>query len=607
MCGIAGWITYHNNIEEQVDIQTQMLETLKRRGPNDNGTYTKEYVNLMHARLSIMDPENGVQPMHYKQYVITYNGELYNTKEIKKDLIEKGYHFTTECDTEVLLKAYVCYQERCLDMLNGIFAFAIWNKEEQTLFMARDRLGVKPFFYYLDDENFLFASEIKTLLKHPLVEAVVDDDGLKELFLLGPARTAGKTPFRDIKELKQGECATYDQKGLHIDTYWKLQAKKHKENLEQTQKHLKELVVECINDQLDSDVGICTFLSGGLDSSIISKIASQRYSDLETFSIEYEDNEKYFTKSIFQPNRDADFIDLMVNDIHSLHTNIILSQNDIVNALDDATKARDLPGMAEIDSSLLLFCNAIKDVKSVALSGEGADEILGGYPWYYNEEILWKDEFPWSHSYDIRVSCLKDDLIQDGEDYVKCAYYKTISDVSYLEDESAKERRMREMFYLNMRWFLQTLLDRKDRMSMYNGLEVRVPFLDYRLVEYAFNMPWRYKSLNGREKGILREAFRGILPDEIINRKKSPYPKTFHPLYTELLVKRIQKILKSECLLSKILDTNKVNYMIDHLDTIEVPWYGQLMKGPQILAYFVQMHTFFETYHVKLKLQGKSI
>lgn len=607
MCGIAGWITYHNNIEKQVDIQTQMLETLKRRGPNDNGTYTEEHVNLMHARLSIMDPENGVQPMHYKQYVITYNGELYNTKEIKKDLIEKGYHFTTECDTEVLLKAYVCYQERCLDMLNGIFAFAIWNKEDQTLFMARDRLGVKPFFYYLDDENFLFASEIKTLLKHPLVEAVVDDDGLKELFLLGPARTAGKTPFRDIKELKQGECATYDQEGLHIHTYWKLQAKKHKENLEQTQKHLKELVSECINDQLDSDVGICTFLSGGLDSSIISKIASQRYSDLETFSIEYEDNEKYFTKSIFQPNRDADFIDLMVNDIHSLHTNIILSQNDIVNALDDATKARDLPGMAEIDSSLLLFCHAIKNVKSVALSGEGADEILGGYPWYYNEEILWKDEFPWSHSYDIRVSCLKDDLIQDGEDYVKCAYYKTISDVSYLEDESAKERRMREMFYLNMRWFLQTLLDRKDRMSMYNGLEVRVPFLDYRLVEYAFNMPWRYKSLNGREKGILREAFRGILPDEIINRKKSPYPKTFHPLYTELLVKRIHKILKSECLLSKILDTNKVNYMIDHLDTIEVPWYGQLMKGPQILAYFVQMHTFFETYHVKLKLQGKSI
>lgn len=607
MCGIAGWITYHNNIEKQVDIQTQMLETLKRRGPNDNGTYTEEHVNLMHARLSIMDPENGVQPMHYKQYVITYNGELYNTKEIKKDLIEKGYHFTTECDTEVLLKAYVCYQERCLDKLNGIFAFAIWNKEEQTLFMARDRLGVKPFFYYLDDENFLFASEIKTLLKHPLVEAVVDDDGLKELFLLGPARTAGKTPFRDIKELKQGECATYDQKGLHIHTYWKLQAKKHKENLEQTQKHLKELVSECINDQLDSDVGICTFLSGGLDSSIISKIASQRYSNLETFSIEYEDNEKYFTKSIFQPNRDADFIDLMVNDIHSLHTNIILSQKDIVNALDDATKARDLPGMAEIDSSLLLFCNAIKNVKSVALSGEGADEILGGYPWYYNEEILWKDEFPWSHSYDIRVSCLKDDLIQDGEDYVKCAYYKTISDVSYLEDESAKERRMREMFYLNMRWFLQTLLDRKDRMSMYNGLEVRVPFLDYRLVEYAFNMPWRYKSLNGREKGILREAFRGILPDEIINRKKSPYPKTFHPLYTELLVKRIHKILKSECLLSKILDTNKVNYMIDHLDTIEVPWYGQLMKGPQILAYFVQMHTFFETYHVKLKLQGKSI
>lgn len=604
MCGIAGWIAYHQNIEDQKEIQKAMLSTLQRRGPDDQGIYTEKHLQLLHARLSIMDPEHGKQPMHYKEYVICYNGELYNTAALRQDLKEKGYHFDTNCDTEVLLKAYVCYKERCLEKINGIFAFAIWNKKEQTLFIARDRLGVKPLFYYLDQEQFLFGSEIKTILKHPDVEAIVDDDGLKELFLLGPARTAGKTPIRDIKELRQGEYAVYDQNGLHIHTYWKLKAQKHEESLEQTKAHLKQLVSDCINDQLDSDVGICTFLSGGLDSSIISKIAAERYPDLETFSIEYEENEKYFTKSIFQPNRDADFIDLMVNDIHSKHTNVILTQKDVVVALEDALKARDLPGMAEIDSSLLLFCAKIKQAKSVALSGEGADEILGGYPWYYNDEILWKDEFPWSHSYDVRVSCLKDNLIKDGEDYVKRAYYKSICDVSYLDEEDAKERRMREMFYLNMRWFLQTLLDRKDRMSMYNSLEVRVPFLDYRLVEYAFNIPWRYKSLNGREKGILREAFREMLPEEIINRKKSPYPKTFHPLYTEMLVKRIREILNSECLLAHILDVDKVNDMIDHLDTIEVPWYGQLMKGPQILAYFVQMHAFFETYDVKLRLQN---
>ncbi|NBK97044.1 MAG: asparagine synthase (glutamine-hydrolyzing) [Erysipelotrichia bacterium] len=602
MCGIAGWITYQKDIAKENNVQKQMLETLKRRGPNQQGIYTEEHVNLLHARLSIMDPANGKQPMHYQHYTICYNGEIYNTKQIREDLIEKGYRFDGNCDTEVVLKAYVAYGERCLDILNGIFAFAIWDTNKQQLFMARDRLGVKPFFYYLNQEHFLFASQIKTLLVHPLVDAIVDDDGLKELFLLGPARSAGKTPIRDIKELKQGEYAIYDKEGFQVHTYWQLKAKKHKENRSQTQAHLKQLVSACINDQLDSDVGICTFLSGGLDSSIISKIAAQRYPDLQTFSIEYEENEKYFTKSIFQPNRDADFIDIMVNHIHSNHTNVLLTQKEIVSALKEATIARDLPGMAEIDSSLLLFCEEIKKAKSVALSGEGADEILGGYPWYYNDDILWQDEFPWSHSYDIRVSCLKDGLIKDGEQYIKKAYYQSISDVDYLEEDDAKERRMREMFYLNMRWFLQTLLDRKDRMSMYHSLEVRVPFLDYRLCEYAYNMPWRYKSLNGREKGILREAFRDELPDEIINRKKSPYPKTFHPLYTEMLITQIRKILKSDCLLAQILDINKVNHLIDHLDTIDVPWYGQLMKGPQILAYFIQMHFFFETYHVKLQL-----
>lgn len=369
----------------------------------------------------------------------------------------------------------------------------------------------------------------------------------------------------------------------------------------QTTTHLKELVLDCVNRQLDSDVGICTFLSGGLDSSIISYIASQKYKPLETFSVDYEENEKYFVKSIFQPNYDKDYISMMVKHIDSKHTSMVLSQKEIVDALYEATLARDIAGMAEIDSSMLLFSKELKKYKSVALSGEGADEIFGGYPWYYNDALLWKDEFPWSYHYDVRMACLKEGLITDGERYVKQAYFNSIKDVDYLEEDSAKERRMREMFVLNIRWFMQTLLDRKDRMSMYSGVEVRVPFLDYRLVEYAYNMPWRYKTLNGREKGILREAFKEELPEAIINRKKSPYPKTHHPKYTELLVKKIREIMKKDCLLSCLLDNGKLEYMIAHLDTISTPWYGQLMKGPQILAYFIQLHYFFEEYHVKLE------
>lgn len=600
MCGIAGWVNYKQNIMNEEEIQNTMIKTLKHRGPDENGSYFEEHVNLLHARLSVMDLANGKQPMMEAEYILVYNGEIYNTKEMKEELSQKGYECQTTCDTEIVLKSYICFKEECVEKLNGIFAFSIWDKKKQELFMARDRIGIKPLFYYENDEELLFASEPKTLLKHPHVEATLDEDGLKELFLLGPARTSGFFPIGNIKELKPGEYATYNKTGLKKKIYWKLMAKKHCENEVQTAKHLKALVCDSINRQLVSDVGICTFLSGGLDSSIISYIASLKYKPLDTFSVDYEENEKYFTKSIFQPNYDKDYIAMMVSHIHSNHRAIEFRQEELVDALYEATLARDVAGMAEIDSSLLLFSKELKKYKSVALSGEGADEILGGYPWYYNDEILWKDEFPWSYHYDVRLSCLKENLIIDGEMYVKKAYFKSINDVDYLEEDSAKERRMREMFILNMRWFLQTLLDRKDRMSMYSGVEVRVPFLDYRLVEYAYNMPWRYKSLNGREKGILREAFKEELPEAIINRKKNPYPKTHHPKYTEMLVTKLREIMKKDCLLSDILDITKLEYMIAHLDTISTPWYGQLMKGPQILAYYIQLHYFFEEFNVTL-------
>lgn len=601
MCGIAGWISYSKAIKNEKKIKEKMLATMLHRGPDANGSYQEDSALLLHTRLAIMDPKNGAQPMQYEHYIISYNGELYNSEEVKDYLKKQGHHFTTNCDTEVVLKAFAQEKEHCVTRFNGIFAFAIWDTKEKRLFLARDRLGVKPLFYHWNKSELVFASEMKTLLAHPSITSDITKEGLAELFLLGPARTAGKTCFCDIKEIRQGEYAYYSkQNGLVIHSYFSLVAKEHRENQEQTIVHLKQLTTQCIQDQLCSDVGVCCFLSGGLDSSIIATIAAKQIPNLETFSIEYEGNDRYFKKSLFQPNRDADFIQIMVDHIHSRHTNVILSQEQIVNALKDATLARDLPGMAEIDSSLLLFCQRIKQAKSVALSGEGADEILGGYPWYYHDEILWKDEFPWSNSSEMRLSLLRKEITLDRY-YVQRAYYETIKDVSFLPQDSAKEIRMREMFLLNLRWFLQTLLDRKDRMSMASALEVRVPFLDYRLVEYAYNMPWRYKSLNGREKGILREAFKDELPNTIIKRKKSPYPKTFHPLYTQLLSKQLKAVMEQENLLSSLLDKEKMNALIAHPECITMPWYGQLMKGPQILAYLLQMHYFFEHYHVKLK------
>ncbi len=599
MCGIAGFINYTKSVSAQNEIRDTMLNSMLHRGPDANGVYVDERIQLMHARLSIMDVERGKQPMHYGKYVMSYNGELYGFHALKQALIKKGYTFDTTSDSEVLLKAYAEYKEDVVHKINGIYAFAIWDKEANSLFLARDRLGVKPLFYAQVNDNFVFASEIKTMLKHPDILPIMEEDGLSQILLLGPARQLGKTPFRDIFEIKPGECATLNANAFDKSIYWSLKAKKHTHSLQQTKDHLYRLLRTCTMDQLDSDVGVCCFLSGGLDSSLLSKIASEKYKGLETFSVEYEDNEKYFKESVFQPNRDNDYIQMMVEDIGSKHTQFVVSQEEVVEALLDSTLAKDLPGMAEVDSSLLWFCKQVKRHKSVALSGEGADEIFGGYPWYYNDAILYQDRFPWSADVEVRLSCVKKGVLDQAQNYVDKVYYECIKDVSCLQQDGAKDIRMREMFVMNMRYFMQTLLERKDRMSMHSALEVRVPFLDYRLVEYAYNIPWRYKSLNGREKGILREAFKGYLPNEITHRKKSPYPKTHHPLYTKKVIEKLREILKKDCLLSRILDVDAIEQLMNQVDTLTTPWYGQLMRGPQIIAYFVQMHYFFEKYNVE--------
>ena len=576
-----------------------MSDTLKRRGPDSNGVYYENNVCLIHRRLIVIDPENGKQPMIFEngasRYIIVYNGELYNTKSLQTELIALGYSFKGHSDTEVLLCAYVQWGKNCLSKLNGIYAFAVWEEKNKSLFMARDRMGVKPFFFYTYKNGFIFASQIKTLLKNPLVRPEINEDSLKEIFLLGPGRTSGNGVIKGVRELCPGECATFDKDGLKIEKYWTLEANPHTDNIETTIEKTRFLISDAITGQLVSDVPLCCFLSGGLDSSIITKLASDHYKEtakgpLTTYSVDYPDNQKYFIKSIFQPNTDRDYIKLMTDATGSLNREIIVGNTDLADALPDAAIARDLPGMADVDSSLLLFCEQIKKDFTVAMSGECADEVFGGYPWYHNKEILFEETFPWSRSLTLRQSILKDGVLKNGEEYVYQKYSDTIASTSTLPGECRLSKRMRQMFMLNLNWFMQTLLDRKDRMSMYHGLEVRVPFCDHRIVEYAYNMPWEFKSFEGREKGIVREAMRGLLPDEILWRKKSPYPKTHHPDYFRKVSKRIEEIRQSkDSLVFELLNWQKVQDIIDNPDQISEPWYGQLMRAPQIIAYLMHI------------------
>lgn len=609
MCGIAGWIEKDSNMALRTTALNEMSRTLERRGPDENGLYINGDTALIHRRLAVIDIENGKQPMAAGvdgvTYVIVYNGEIYNAPDLREELRADGFHFRGHSDTEVVLKTYIKYGDKCPEKLNGIFAFAVFRSDDRSVFLCRDKIGVKPLFYSEYNGGLVFGSEIKALLKSGVVKPQIDEQGLNEIFFLGPARTPSYGVFKGVFELNPGECALYKNNRLTRKTYFSIEAKEHTDNEKQTIEKTRYLLTDAIQRQLVSDVPLCMFLSGGLDSSIIVKTASMyqkehKLGKVHTYSVEYRDNQKYFEKSLFQPTRDYEYIKMMVKNADTRHNEVILDNELLADALYDSVEARDLPGYVDVDSSLLLFCREIKKDYTVALSGECADELFGGYPWYHNRDILFEDCFPWSRSQDIRRFILKDGVLKNGEEYVRQRYLDTINSAPKLKSDSETDRRMREMFYLNFYWFMQCLLERKDRCSMYSGLEVRVPFCDYRLAEYAYNMPWELKAYNGREKGIVRKAFEDVLPKEITWRKKSPYPKTHNPVYFNKCAERVNIILKKKNTLTELLDKKAVKSIIENPDSIKEPWYGQLMKAPQILAYIIELDYWFEKYEVEI-------
>jgi asparagine synthase (glutamine-hydrolysing) len=613
MCGIAGWVNLERQLTEEKNIMENMVATLKKRGPDAGGIYSVKNALLGHRRLVVVDPSGGAQPMTRtlgkNTYTIVYNGELYNTEEVRTELKELGFQFKSYSDTEVLLVSYMAWGPDCVKHINGIYAFGVWEEERKRLFLARDPLGVKPLFYAQRGSSLIFGSEVKTLLAHPEVEPVVDKNGLLEIFALGPGRSLGSGIFKAIQEIPPAHCMTFDAYGPKLWEYWKLESKPHKESMEQTVEHTRTLLLDAIERQLGADVPVCTFLSGGLDSSAISAVAANYYKKnnlgrLNTYSIDYVDNDKYFKANEFQPNSDAAFVEVMSKSIGSNHHNVLIKNTDLATALREAVLANDLPGMADIDSSLYLFCKEVRKDNVVALSGECADEIFGGYPWYRREEDINAKTFPWSRYVNERKSILSPDLKSlQLEEYTKVKYEESLSQVPRLSGESEREHRMREMFYLNIKWFMITLLNRKDRMSMSNSLEVRVPFADYRIVEYAFNIPWSMKYCDNIEKGLLRRALKGILPEEVLYRKKSPYPKTHNPEYLKAVQRWMSEILadKNSPILN-IIDPTKVKEIIDTDGKAFVkPWYGQLMTGPQLLAYLIQVNLWLENYKVRIQ------
>lgn len=534
MCGIAGWIDWEWDLSKAEEILKKMAGRIAHRGPDEQGLWAEDRAGLAHRRLVVVDPAGGKQPMvrcvRGKEYVLVYNGELYNTPELRGELQSLGYDFAGYSDTETLLYAFIEWQEECLQRLNGIYAFAVWNSSDRKLFLARDRLGVKPLFYALLPHGLVFGSEQKALLAHPLVKAEVGPDGLLELLAMGPARTPGHGVFRGIHELRPGWYAWYTKEaGLSQHRYWQLEPRAHKESLPDTIAHVRWLLQDAVQRQLVSDVPLCTFLSGGLDSSAITAIAGaylarERKQQLATFALDFAGSADHFVPTSFQPETDAAWAVRTAKELETSHRTVLLTSAELAAALRTAMQARDLPGMADIDASLYLLSVEVKKRFTVALSGECADEVFGGYPWFYSADAL--RPFPWSPDANLRKGIMAPWLKErlSPEMYIQERFSEALAEVPHLPGESVEGQRIRSLFYLNLTRWMPTLLDRKDRMSMAAGLEVRVPFCDHRLVEYAFNIPWQMKNVGGQRKGVLREALRGILPESVRTRPKNPFP-----------------------------------------------------------------------------------
>lgn len=614
MCGIAGQIGRDPRaIQSNYATYCAMQRTMTRRGPDQRGMYISGRAAMLHARLAVVDLENGCQPMQLEwqeeNYTLVYNGELYNTEELRGLLAARGHVFTGHSDTEVLLHAYAEWGTSCVDRFNGIFAFAVWAERSGKLFLARDRCGVKPLFYTKNADSLIFGSELKTILAHPEVPPRVDANGLAEVLLLGPGRTPGSGVFQNVCELLPGQYAVYeaDTGRLLLHRYWQLVDHEHPDDFKTTARKVRDLLMDAIERQLVSDVPVATFLSGGLDSSLISAVADANFTargkQLHTFSVGYKDNKRYFHETKFQPGPDAPFIRKMNEFLHAEHHWITLDTPQLVPALYEAVEARDLPGMADVDASLLVFCRYIKPHATVALSGECADEIFGGYPWYRDPTVREKYGFPWAQSTAYRAGFIKPGVLGDidPEAFVDERYRQTLAQTSIRPGLSPLEQRMRQMMSLNFTWFMQTLLDRKDRMSMYSGLEVRVPFCDYRIAEYLYSVPWEFKDYQGKEKGLLREAMQGVLPPEVLWRKKSPYPKTWNPGYLSAVSAELAKVLADPAApLLQVIRADALENLLAAGADNPVPWYGQLMTTPQTIAWFLQLNYWLETYKVEL-------
>ena len=567
------------------DVQQRMLSAMEGRGEGIRAAVREGSCTLLQIA---QEP-----PAHFQGAALVMDGTIYNLEELRQALRKRGRRCGVSMG-DTVLESYLEWGEKCLEKLEGCFALAIWEKGR--LLLARDPLGLKPLFYSQAGEGLLFGSQQSMILAHPARRAELDQEGAAELLLMGPGRSPGCGVFRGIRELLPGQYAVYDRGGLRLSRYWQLRDRVHTQSLEETAEQVKAMVTASIRQQLGAGAGAC--LSGGLDSSIICAVCARQMEEdgkrLSTFSVDYANQQQYFRPNAFQPNEDRHYIGLMQQALDSIHTTVTLTPEQLAAGLEEGMLARGLPGMGDVDVSLLLLCREIRKTAPIALSGEGADEIFGGYPWYQDSQ----EGFPWARNQQQRLGLLSSAFRKEAlTDYAHERWKTAVAACDLLPEQRDRERK--QMMQLNLYWFMQTLADRNDRMSARAGLQMRVPLCTPAIAQYLYAVPWAMKQDRGREKGLLRRAFTGLLPEEVLWRKKSPYPKISDPGFEKLTEGRLSALLEQKnAPLFALVDRDALKTYFE--GEASQPWYGQLMRRPQTMAYFLQLDQWLRAWNVDI-------
>jgi asparagine synthase (glutamine-hydrolysing) len=619
MCGIVGWVDYARDLRREAATVRAMTATMALRGPDAEGVWLARHAGLGHRRLAVIDLATGAQPMTVERdgeviAALTYSGEVYNFRELREELRGYGHQFRTASDTEVVLHAYLQWGESFVDRLNGMYAFGLWDAVRNILLLVRDRMGIKPLYYRPTPDGVLFASEPKGILAHPGAPAVVDSDGLREL--LSFVKTPEHGIYQGMHEVRPGQVIRVDTAGLHKRRYWRLTAREHLDDVPTTVRTVRELLDDIVARQLIADVPLCSLLSGGLDSSAITALAAGALragggGRVRSFAVDFVGQTENFRPDPMRDTPDAPFVHDVAVHVDADHADIVLDTTALMDPLyrGGVLTATDLPSpLGDMYTSLYLLFRAVRERSTVALSGESADEVFGGYRWFHDPQAVNADTFPWMAALnalgpdevDPTLGLLEPGLSKrlDLDGYRDAAYRQALSEVEHLPAEDPLESRMREVSYLHLTRFVQILLDRKDRMSMAHGLEVRVPFCDHRLVEYVYNAPWAMKTFDGREKSLLRAATADVLPESVVQRRKSPYPSTQDPGYERALRASLATLLDDPgSPLLPLLDTGQARSLVDAVH--EGSTFGAARRGIELV---LSLDGWLRRYPVRLEV-----